>query len=282
MKLVSISEGLEIKNVFDESRDPLSPTEPGLLPSEASLYRKSGFFARSGQFPKRELAELLGAIDSLVERVRAELPDARHYRIDGHAYADTPRATVQFEHGAEGVLRVVEPFSDYGARFRELLEDPRLTYPAKDLLGSVGASVFTDKLNLKGPQAGPFGWHQDAPYWAHACPHLDRLCNVMLALEDADEENGCLQVQRGSHRAGILPGRNGGGRLDPLFTADEYLRPDRELLVPLSAGDLFFFDPFLVHGSDANGSSRSRRALVLTYQPGGFPRFRGTSAYSGS
>jgi len=245
-------------------------------------YRNSGCFARPGQFSSDEIAELQGAIDSLVESVQAELADARHYRIDGHAYADTPRATVQFEHSAQGVLRVVEPFSGYDPRLTGLLTDPRLVEPAKALVDSAGACVFTDKLNLKGPKAGPFGWHQDAPYWAHACRHLDRLCNVMLALEDADEENGCFQVQQGSHRAGILQGRDGEGRLDPLFTAAEYLRSDRELKVPLSAGDLFFFDPCLVHGSASNLSSRSRRALVLTYQPAGLPRFRGHSAYPSS
>jgi len=38
-----------------------------------------------------------------------------------------------------------------------------------------------------------------------------------------------------------------------------------EFIVP--AGSAIFFDPFLIHGSGPNESSRSRRAIIATYQP---------------
>ncbi len=37
---------------------------------------------------------------------------------------------------------------------------------------------------------------------------------------------------------------------------------------------LIFFSPRTVHGSEPNVSDRNRRALVLTYQPGGHRMFK--------
>jgi ectoine hydroxylase-related dioxygenase (phytanoyl-CoA dioxygenase family) len=42
----------------------------------------------------------------------------------------------------------------------------------------------------------------------------------------------------------------------------------------VSAGSLVFFSPHSVHGSQPNRSDRPRRALVLTYQPGGLRMFK--------
>jgi ectoine hydroxylase-related dioxygenase (phytanoyl-CoA dioxygenase family) len=42
----------------------------------------------------------------------------------------------------------------------------------------------------------------------------------------------------------------------------------------MPAGSLIFFHPHSVHGSEPNRSARERRALVLTYQPGGLRHFK--------
>ena len=90
------------------------------------------------------------------------------------------------------------PYSD------AILDDPRIVEPMRDLVGSERVAVFTDKLNLKRPREGSgFRWHQDSPYWTHACSHVDLLPNVMLTLDDAHEGNGCFRVVRGSHRRGL-------------------------------------------------------------------------------
>ena len=48
--------------------------------------------------------------------------------------------------------------------------------------------------------------------------------------------------------------------------------PDQLEVAP--AGSLIFFSPHTVHGSRPNLSGRQRRALVLTYQPGGCEMFK--------
>jgi ectoine hydroxylase-related dioxygenase (phytanoyl-CoA dioxygenase family) len=170
---------------------------------------------------------------------------------------------------------VVEPFHHLDPVFERLIADPRLVEPMCGLVGAERVALWTDKLNFKRPQQGSgFRWHQDSPYWAHASRHLDRLPNVMLALDAADEENGCLRVVRGSHRRGLLPGRQGDGVLGPLFTDPQAFDAREEVAAAMPAGSLLFFSPHTVHGSEPNRSDRARRACVLTYQPPGFDMFK--------
>ena len=79
---------------------------------------------------------------------------------------------------------------------------------------------------------------------------------------------------RGSHRQGILPGRQGEGVLGPLFTGPDQFDERSAVAAELPAGSLVFFSPHSVHGSLPNRSERPRRALVLTYQPGGLRLFK--------
>jgi ectoine hydroxylase-related dioxygenase (phytanoyl-CoA dioxygenase family) len=97
---------------------------------------------------------------------------------------------------------------------------------------------------------------------------------VLLNLDDADEDNGCFRVIRGSHRDGMLPGCEGDGRLGPLFTDPRAFALADQVPAVAPAGSLVFFSPHTVHGSEPNRSDAARRALVLTYQPGGHRMFK--------
>jgi ectoine hydroxylase-related dioxygenase (phytanoyl-CoA dioxygenase family) len=227
------------------------------------------------------LAALRDAAEAVVCAAEAALDSrAERYTIDGNRYAELriggAPATVQLEH-AQGsrTLRVIEPFHTLHAGFERLVDDPRIVEPMRELVGAERVALFTDKLNLKRPREGSrFDWHQDSPYWAHFCTHLDRLPNVLLALDDADLENGCFRLIPASHRRGMLPGREGEGVLGPLFTRLDQFDERDAVAAELPAGSLVFFSPHSVHGSLPNRSERARRALVLTYQPGGLRLFK--------
>ena len=123
---------------------------------------------------------------------------------------------------------------------------------------------MTDKLNLKRPREGSrFRWHQDSPYWAHVCGHLDRLPNVMVTLDDADASNGCFRLIRGSHRRGMLPGCEGEGVLGPLFTHPDHFDDRRPRWPPRrrrAASSSSARTPCTAR--EPNRSERPRRALI--------------------
>jgi len=244
---------------------------------ERDAFERDGFFVRSAVFSPAEVDSLRDAAERTADFAKAALGSADDdYEIDGNRYVEARRATIQLEHRpGSSTIRVIEPFHHFDPRFDALLDDPRLVEPMRDLVGSEEVALFTDKLNLKRPREGSgFRWHQDSPYWAFDCAHLDRLPNVMLALDDASAANGCLRVVRGSHRHGLLHGLEGEGTLGPLFTDPRSFDESAAVAAEMPAGSLLFFSPHTVHGSLPNSSDLPRRAVVLTYQPGGHRMFK--------
>ena len=91
--------------------------------------------------------------------------------------------------------------------------------------------------------------------------HLTCWCG----LDDANEENGCLNYVPGSHKWGLLDKPALAGEMDGLKTmlSEEQLAAFQPVSVPLKAGYATFHHPLMVHGSFANSSLNARRAFVL-------------------
>jgi len=254
-----------------------SPGASRLAADEWRAWREDGFFVRERAFAGPELEALRDAAERCVERAAAAIAGGSDsYAIDGNVYHEAGGSTIQLEHTpGSRTIRVIEPFHHLDPVLSRLIDDPRLVEPMRDLVGDERVALFTDKLNLKRPREGSrFRWHQDSPYWVHFASELERLPNVLVALDDADEHNGCFRVIRGSHRRGMLPGLQDDGVLGPLFTDPRCFDESEQVAVGVPAGSLVFFSPHTVHGSRPNGSDDLRRALVVTYQPGGRRMFK--------
>lgn len=247
-----------------------------LSDKELDAWRDDGYVVREAVFSGPELQCLREGAESAARQALALTTSGRTYFLDGKRFVDVGHMTVQFEHSAEGnVIRVIEPVHELAASLDALIDDLRITVPMRTLVGSEEIALWTDKLNLKRAGVGSgFGWHQDSPYWVHDCSHVDRLPNVFLNFDDADAGNGCLRIVRGSHKRGCLPGCNDGTRLGGFFTDPSAFDECDAVDLEVPAGSLVFFNPHAVHGSSINCSSRPRRAIILTYQPAGFPTLK--------
>jgi len=246
-----------------------------LSADESARYRDDGFFVREALFTPDELGELRAAVEVVHARIdeaaaRADAAPVEH--IDDKRYQRLLDSTVKWEwREAAAEIRSMEPFLHLDPRLGGLIDEPRFTEPAAGLIGCERLSLFTDKLNFKRPGGAPFPWHQDSPYWAFGCAHLERLASLQLYLDDADEQNGCLWMIAGSHRHGRLPVFEDRGTLGRLYTDVERIPAGERVALPAPAGSVVFFHGDVVHGSRSNRSASSRRALVLTYQPAGLP-----------
>lgn len=269
-------ESMHEESMPDRAGAPTAPTGR-ITGSERRAWEEDGFFLRRSVFGAEEIDELCAGAERCVARIHDALLGANEcYAIDGNVYHEAGGSTVQLEHQpGSKTIRVIEPFHHLDERLNALIDDPRIVEPMRDLVRDEHVALFTDKLNLKRPREGSrFRWHQDSPYWAHFAGELDRLPNVLVTLDDANEENGCFRVIRGSHRRGMLPGLEGEGRLGPLFTDPRAFDAGAEVPCVAPAGSLVFFSPHTVHGSQPNLSDARRRALVITYQPGGRRMFK--------
>jgi hypothetical protein len=246
----------------------------GARRAELEQFERDGFFVRERAFSPGEIEGLRAAVERVGERVRAaaDPSGSRVERIEGKRYERVLGSSVKWDWGEGSTsIRSMEPFRHLDPALEKLAEDPRLREPMLGLIGVDSVSLFTDKLNFKRPGGSPFPWHQDSPYWAFGCPHLERLASVGLYLDDATEENGCLWVVAGSHLQGILPSPKAGGVLNRLYTDVRAIRAGRPVPIAAPAGTAFFFHVHVVHGSAPNRTERSRRALYFTYQPAGLP-----------
>jgi hypothetical protein len=247
-----------------------------LTAEELRAYQRDGFLIRPRRADRRRArrgARRRGADGG--RRGGAGEP-GHGYVLDGKRFVDAEGVTVQFEHapGSETV-RVIEPAHRFDRRWEALIDDERLVAPMRALVGSDRVALWTDKLNLKHPREGSgFRWHQDSPYWMHDCGHVDQLPNVMVTLDDADADNGCLRIIRGSHRRGMLPGTADGSQLGGFFTDPACFDEADQVLLEAPAGSLVFFSPHAIHGSQPNRSDRPRRAWIVTYQPADFPMLK--------
>jgi len=247
-----------------------------LTSAEARRYERDGFLVRKAAFESGEIAELRQAAESAANLAQELSEEGRTYILDGKRFVDSGYVTIQFEHAASSeTIRVIEPVHQLDARLEALIDDPRIVEPMRYLVGNENIALWTDKLNLKRPYEGSgFGWHQDSPYWLHDSAHVDLLPNVLLAFDDATEANGCLRVIRGSHTSGCLPGRSDGTQLGGFYTDPEHFDESQQVSLEVTAGSLVFFSPHLVHGSMPNNSYQPRRAIILTYQPSGYPMLK--------
>ena len=151
-------------------------------------------------------------------------------------------------------------------RVWDLLNHPNIVGPMRDLLGQdvVGwGAHFFCKMPGDGKRVD---WHQDCSYWPLT---PTKAITAWLAIDDADLENGCMEVYAGSHTYGLIDyevsGADSGNVLDQSVRNPEQY--GRLLATPLRAGQMSVHSDLLVHGSLPNNSDRRRCGLTLRYCP---------------
>lgn len=138
----------------------------------------------------------------------------------------------------------------------------------KILDGEAAICHFHSKLMQKEPKVGgAWEWHQDYGYWYKNEFLLpDQMMSVMVAITEANKENGCLQVIKGSHKMGRIEHGFSGEQVGASqHYVDLSLQTMELVYVELEAGDVLFFHSNLLHRSEANLSDRPRWSMISCY-----------------
>ncbi|MDB5246399.1 MAG: Phytanoyl-CoA dioxygenase protein 1 [Segetibacter sp.] len=134
--------------------------------------------------------------------------------------------------------------------------------------GDAAVCHFHSKLMQKEPRVGgAWEWHQDFGYWYKNQFLLpDQMMSVMVAITEANKENGCLQVIKGSHKMGRIEHGFAGEQVGASqLYVDLALKTMELMYVELMPGDALFFHSNLLHRSEANLSNNSRWSLISVY-----------------
>lgn len=223
---------------------------------DVAAYRRQGYAVLRGVLDPDECEHARRESDRLMQQCAAERD-----RYAARLEHEVDHLAPEHRQGMEHVIRKIEPISDLSPFFAEMALRPAIAGPARALFDDE-VGLFEDKLNLKLPGGSPYPWHQD---WS-CCwrAHTDELATCFVYLDAADEANGCLQVIPGSHLGRPVHPFRGGGHfeVDPSVVDASTAVP-----VPLAAGDMIVFDPYLLHYSDLNRGDVPRRAIIYTYYP---------------
>jgi non-haem Fe2+, alpha-ketoglutarate-dependent halogenase len=148
-------------------------------------------------------------------------------------------------------------------RIYDLMHHSAIIAPVKDLLGkdlvAWGAHFF-----CKMPNDGKrVPWHQDCPYWPLT---PTRTATVWLAIDDASPENANMRFIPGSHLDGVIDYEMSDSPDDILKREVKNVGKFGEPVdVSLKAGQFSIHSDLLLHGSDANLSSKRRCGLTMRY-----------------
>ena len=216
-----------------------------LTDDEVCQFREDGYFIARGLYDTEEM-------DLLSQAARQDKA------LDDHA--------IERNDGEGGVARLAlwnHPGDDIYGMFSR---GPRLVDSMENLLGGE-VYHYHSKMNMKQPRVGgAWAWHQDYGYWYQNGCLFPTMASVMIAVDRATRENGCLQVIRGSHQMGridhALTGEQAGADMERVNIALQRL----ELVhVEMEVGDVVFFDGNLLHRSDQNRSDKPRWVLICCY-----------------
>lgn len=175
-----------------------------------------------------------------------------------------PRNFVFYEDNNDtATLKQLQDIHQYSSFFASVLTGSKFEEIATILLGEKVIGKNLEYFN-KPPKIGkPTPPHQDGYYFMLRPPQA---ITMWLALEKADEENGCVRYIKGSHLTGMRPH----GKTSTLGFSQgiaDYGEKDftSEIAFPAEAGDLLIHHAMTIHRADGNKSDRSRRALGFIY-----------------
>lgn len=222
-----------------------------------ATYRTDGYLLVRSLFSPREM-------DMLRDTIATDTGASSH-RIDMQDGAGRSSGMTLWQH--------IIPDTMYGL----LAASSRMRGIVAPLLGGAFYHLHT-KLMLKQPRTGG-QWvvHQDFAYWYQAGavdPHGMMSC--IIAVDGADEGNGCLQFLRGSHVLGRLQhgveGEQAGADADVVRAARDRFPV---VMGELRPGDVLLTHSNLIHWSGPNTSDRWRRAMIVAYNRMDNPPVRG-------
>ena len=216
-----------------------------LTPAQIADYHRDGFVIARGMFSPEETTLI---------RTSAEQDDALHQA----AY---------FRSDSTGSRTRMTVWTDPGDDIFGLFSRCERIVDSMEALIGDEVYHYNSKLNAKEPfEGGAWEWHQDYGYWyANGCLFPD-MATCLMAIDPCTLSNGCLEVLKGSHRAGRVDHVLSGKQIsaDPK-RVDHLLETLEVVHCEMAPGDVIFFHCNMLHASSRNDSDKRRWVLISCY-----------------
>jgi ectoine hydroxylase-related dioxygenase (phytanoyl-CoA dioxygenase family) len=239
-----------VGNLFTKPSDSDGWARYRLTTEQVEFYEEHGYLAGVRMLSEEQVEVLRDEVLALV--------DPQHpgnhlfYEFNSNESAD-PQKTLFH---ALGAWRIQPGLHD-------MLWNPAFTVSASQLLNGA-VRFWHDQIFYKpAHHGGVVIWHQDYSYWTRTQPMAHLSC--WIGLDDSTRDNGCVHYVPGSHRWNLLPRADFANNMDSILDAltPEQKRNFKPVAIELEKGECSFHHPLMMHGSYANQTNKSRRAVVL-------------------
>ena len=218
---------------------------------EIEHYRTEGYVVAKSVFRPEELRKIYKTIEEVTQKAMAS-----------EDYSSVLEVETNQVNGQYVPRRIYDPFDQHEI-FRSVGTDPRILDRIESLI-SPDIGLQHSKLNMKPARVGSVvEWHQDLTYFPHT---NDDLVSTLVYLDDATEDNGCLQVLPRHHHH-FFNHTDTDGMFAGMITEDlsdgRFGKPQP---LPAPAGSIIFMHCITPHSSLPNRSISPRRTLIFEYR----------------
>ncbi|MBK34838.1 MAG: phytanoyl-CoA dioxygenase family protein [Gemmatimonadetes bacterium] len=157
----------------------------------------------------------------------------------------------------------------------DLVTEPRILDAVEDLIGPDIVCWGTHYFAKMPGDVKRVSWHQDASYWPLT---PSKTVTVWLAIDDADEANGAMQLVPRSHIHGQIDFEQSAPEEQNVLNqsvAEPRAYGDDPVMVSVKAGQMSLHTDLLLHGSEPNRSERRRCGLTMRFVPPDVRAYRG-------
>jgi phytanoyl-CoA hydroxylase len=222
-----------------------------LTEQQVEHYNQEGFLVVNSVLKASDLSEIDRTIREMTDRAlnggdMSQILELEPEPVDGQR---VPR-------------RIYNPF-DQHETFRKVATNPRILDPIESLIGA-NINLQHSKLNMKPAKVGSVvEWHQDLAYFPHT---NDDLVTTLVYLDEATEENGCLQVLPRHHHH-FFEHSDAEGKFVGMISEDlSNNRFGRPISLTATAGSAIFMHCLTPHSSLPNRSPHPRRTLIFQFR----------------
>jgi len=216
-----------------------------LQPTQIDQYHDQGYLLLEAHFAPDEI-DLLRVTAQSDRQLQSHAFEKRDRR-------GTPVRLSVWNHPGDNIYGIFARCQRIVGVAEQVLGDEPYHYHSKMILKDAGSG-------------GAWEWHQDYGYWYSNGLLRPQLTSCFIAIDPANEENGCLQVIPQSHKLGRIDHHRSGQQagVDPdRMQAILKIYPARNVL--MQPGDVLFFHANLLHRSDQNDSTQTRWAMICCY-----------------
>jgi ectoine hydroxylase-related dioxygenase (phytanoyl-CoA dioxygenase family) len=150
--------------------------------------------------------------------------------------------------------------------FEFLLADEVLDLVEPLIGGDIG--LWSSHFIAKEPYTGrATPWHEDAAYWNGRFDRMDQIVTIWLAIDPADQNNGCMRVIPATHQHGFSAYVPVDGTTNTFETEIDPAQIDETQAVyfELQPNQCSLHDARIIHGAKANTSPRRRCGYTMRY-----------------